>query len=296
MGRVCRIALCCFAAVATAASGCYAQAQTAGPAKTARKARRMAPQQVADHVKKKDWSVVDNPGVIGSEAGPALLPLLNDPDPQVRELAVYSLNAAGGNAAREGLFKALHDRTDTVRSAACRFLDQRFTPEDVPALEKELSTNPDEYVRERVALMLGKAGKPAASTALTQQFAVERDEHAKRAQSLALARLGNALGRETVVARLKAEDPGQLAEALDDLVYVNDPKLLPETLPLLNDTRPAKNVGPSHGPFLIRVCDVAVNTIDAVLNHPFSFAVYQTRRYSQPELDSAKAVVSRLGP
>ena len=80
----------------------------------------MSVQQVTAYVQRKDWSILDFPGAIGPDASPALAVLLDDRDAGVRELALTCLNAAGGPAARTGMFKALRDRQDTVRASACR--------------------------------------------------------------------------------------------------------------------------------------------------------------------------------
>lgn len=254
----------------------------------------MSPPEVVAHVKKNDWKVIDTPGQVGPDAGPALLPLLDDPDPKVRELAVYCLDAAGGRPAAQGLMKALRDRSETVRDAALRFLERHAGPPDVPALETEVRQNPDAYVREKVALLVGKSRQPSALPPLQAQYAKESNTRTRHALSLALARLGDPMARQTVLGRLTEQDPGQLAEAVTDLIYVDDPKLLVHTAPLLDDVRQARNVGPSHGPIIKRVCDVVVETMDAMLNHPFSFGIFLARQYSPAELNEAKAVLARL--
>jgi len=255
----------------------------------------MPPQEVVAHVKQKDWKVIDIPGQVGPDAGDALLPLLNDPDLKVRELAVYCLDASGGKAAGQGMLKALRDPSEPVRDAAVRFLERHVTLDDVPALETEVQKNPDAYVREKVALLLGKSQQASAIPPMKTQFAREPNVRARRALSLALARLGDPTGRQAVLDRLQDKDPGQLAQAVTDLIYVGDPKLLLHTAHLLDDMRQGKNVGPSHGPIIKRVCDVVVETMDTMLNHPFSFRIELARQYSAAELGEAKVVLGRLG-
>ena len=255
----------------------------------------MPPQEVVAHVKRKDWKVIDIPGQVGPDAGAALLPLLDDPDLKVRELAVYCLDQSGGKAAGQGLLKALRDPSETVRDAALRFLERHVTLEDVPALEAEVQKNPDAYVREKVGLLLGKSRQASAIPPLKAQYVREPNVRARRALSLALARLGDPTGRQAVLDRLNDKDPGQVAQAVTDLIYVDNPKLLVYTAPLLDDTRQGKNVGPSHGPIIKRVCDVVVETMDVMLNHPFSFRIELAHQYSPAELGEAKVVLGRLG-
>lgn len=49
---------------------------------------QMTPAQVITHVKQKDWRVVERPGIVEASAGPSLLPLLDDQDPEIRQLTV----------------------------------------------------------------------------------------------------------------------------------------------------------------------------------------------------------------
>ena len=264
------------------------QEKTAPARRAAGKDAKMSPQEVADRVRKADWTVIDVPEQVGPDAGPPVARLLENPDSQVRELAVKTLHLAGGAPARDGLLRALHDKSQMVRAAAVNLLPQHVTADDLPALETEVTANPDEYVREHVALIVGRLSQPGSVTALRRQFALEQDVHARRAEAMALARLGDSIGRDAIVARLHGTDPQERAAALSDLVYVNDRGLLREAAALLDDQRDAVNVGPSHGPYYIRVCDVAVNTIDALLGHAFGFTAYD-RRYSAEQIAQARA-------
>jgi hypothetical protein len=101
--------------------------------------------------------------------------------------------------------------------------------------------------------------------------------------------LGDAEQRQAYLARLAQNDPAVRVAALEDLPYVNDRTLAPYVVPMLDDLRDAKNVGPSHGPFWIRVCDVAVSSLDVLLDQPFPFKVEFAKRYTPAELDQARA-------
>jgi HEAT repeats len=254
---------------------------------------KMTPSQIVERVKQKDWGVLEQPGIVGADAGPALLPLLGDSDPQVRALAVACLNAAGGAAARQGLIKALHDRIETVRAAAARYLHEHYAKEDIPVIQRELTASPDEYVREQLALLLGKTGDDSNIKLLLARIPVEKDEHARHAASLALARLGEATHRHHLIERLKQDDPKERVNALKDLPYVNDRSLLAHVIPLLDDTRPGLNVGPAHGRYFLRVCDVAVNVANEMLDKPFPW-VEPVKRYSPEQLSEAKAALAAV--
>jgi len=253
----------------------------------------MSPAEVVDYVKQKNWGAVTKPGTVGPESGPALLQLLNDKDSQVRQLAVVCLNAAGGPAAREGLLKELRDPTETVRAAAARFLRARYSAADLPAITNVMNTSADEYVREQLGLLLGESGDATKIPVLAARMRTEKDEHARHADSLAMARLGDADSRSQLIQRLTHEQPAERIAGLRDLPYVNDVGLLKQVVPLLDDTRPGLNVGPSHGPYFIRVCDVAVNIANQMLGGRFSWAE-PVKRYSPLELSEAKSVLSAI--
>lgn len=255
----------------------------------------MTPSKLVERVKAKDWELVEeDAGRIGPEAAPELVGLLDDEDEEVRELAVHCLNAAGGDEARKGLRKALRDSADDVRSAAARFVRAQSRAEDVPDLASELVSNEDEFVREQIALALGALGGPEARRALMARLKDEQDADTRHGISLALARLKNPEHRQAFLERLGAESPGARAKALRDYVYVQDRSLMPEIAPLLDDTREAVDVGPSHGPFWIRVCDVAIQSLDTVLDHPFSFPVDPARHFTPQERNEAKAVIAKV--
>ena len=74
-------------------------------------------------------------------------------------------------------------------------------------------------------------------------------------------------------------------------MYIRDRALLPEIAELLADTRYAKNMAPAGHKYFILVNDVAVNTLDLVLAHPFSFPVEPLKRYSADELYEAGKLV-----
>jgi len=253
----------------------------------------MTAAEIVENVKRKNWDILDQPGTVGPDAGPALLPLLDNPDSQVRQLAVACLNAAGGPAAAKGLLKELQDRTETVRAAAARFLRAHYDKADLPEIVRLMSSSTDEYIREQLALLLGESGDRSSIPDLSARKISDRDEHTRHAALLAMARLGDNASRTEIVAQLNHPEPQERVAALRDLPYVNDLAMLQHVIPLLDDTRPGLNVGPSHGPYWIRVCDVAVNIANQMLGGRFPFTE-RTRRYSPEELNEVKSVLATI--
>ncbi|MDX2150492.1 MAG: HEAT repeat domain-containing protein [Bryobacteraceae bacterium] len=267
---------------------CQAQKNVSG------KVSKMSPQQVADLVKRNDWRVLDAPQILTPQAGEAILPLVSDPNPNVRELAVNALSLTGGTAAKQGFYRALKDRVETIRAAAMNHLAKSYQAEDLPNLAREFTTNDHEYVRERIALILGQSAGPGAAPYLQAQLGKEPDPDAKHAMSIALARLGDPGQQQAWMARLTNENAQSRTKALEDLLYIQDRRLLPYLMPLFDDARIAKNVGPSHAQWYIRVCDLAVQVLQAVLGQPLPFPVTLTARYNAQQLSAAKVIVSQI--
>lgn len=260
-----------------------------------REGAKVAASQIVESVKRKQWAILEQPGLLDPSYVPALVPLLDDPDPQVRELTVQCLAAAGGPAAAQGLMKALDDAVETVGAAAVRGLARHYTAAEIPAIRAQMSTNRNEYVREQLALLLGGTGDPANIPLLNARKPSELDERARHAASLAMARLGDAGSKSELRARLLQQaSVAQRVAALRDLPYVNDRALLAEASPLLDDQRPGRNIGPSHGRYLIRVCDVVVTVMAEMLGAgalPFDT---RPRRFTPEELAQARQVLSQV--
>jgi HEAT repeat protein len=251
----------------------------------------LAVESLEVRVSRKDWSVVQQATGFSSEQQHALLPLLSHEEPEVRELVLNCLNAVGGSLARDGLTRALQDKDEIIRARACQFLHHHLATELLPTLSAELKDNLDEYVREHAALMIGKIGNPKAIPNLHEFLREERIDYTRQALTLALARLGDPRGQAEFLRKLEDPFPSRVAGALEDFVYVNDPRLVKHIFPLLADPRNAVNVGMSHSPMHVRVCDVAVSVLDRVLNHPFSFPGDPVRRFSDAEISEAQRLL-----
>ena len=106
---------------------------------------------------------------LGEPAAPALVKLLQDPDPTLRALAArtfWGMGARAGNAAVPPLADALGDADASVRVGAAMALENMgpLAAPAVPALVRALR-DPDAKVRPWAARALGSIG-PAAEAAV----------------------------------------------------------------------------------------------------------------------------------
>ena len=106
----------------------------------------------------RDWTVVGDATKIGQAALPELSPLSADPTPEVREIALTAIAEIGGDAAAALCAEGVKDADVNVRSIALTGLDRWATAKNKTALEAVVAGSPDEFVRSRVALVLGRIG------------------------------------------------------------------------------------------------------------------------------------------
>jgi len=254
----------------------------------------MSADAIVELIKKKEWEETTPPTELDSAIVPEVARLLYDQDHEVRLLALMALGDTHTPEARRGIIKALRDQNINVRSTACRLILTNHDADDLPLLEEELAASKDEFVREHVALAMGKIGEAAADKALLEQAKREIDLDAKHGIHLALVRLKEPDSQKRYIDRLKQDDPKLLALAVQDFEYIEDRMFLSYMVPLLDDERNALNVGPSAKKHYIRVCDVVVNVLDVVLKEPFSFGIGGMKLYSPEERTEAKTVIQSM--
>ena len=128
--------------------------------------------------------------------GPALVELLQDADPGVRQAAAGALGAGGYKAGVAPLTVLLADVKEPVevRMAAARSLARLAAPEALDALTAVLETpetKANAQLRQTVTIALGALAEPPAVTTLTQHVDAAREPdvqvRALAAQSLAFA-------------------------------------------------------------------------------------------------------------
>ncbi len=261
---------------------------------TGKEATKMSTEQIIERITQKDQSVLDDKKQITPETASAIAELLDNEDHEVRRLVLETLDGIDSQEARRAIITGLRDKNINVRSLACRLLLTNYDKEDLPRLTRELSLNGDEMAREHVALVLGRIQNEKATKPLLLQFPKEIDLDAQHAMHLALVRLEDQNNQNEYIRRLEQTDPKQKARALKDFIYIEDRKFLVNILPLLDDDRKAINVGKSNRKMYIRVCDVAINVLDDVLNHPFDFDIFPRKLYTPEEIVNAKKVITNM--
>lgn len=248
---------------------------------------------LAQRVERKDWRVVRDMAGATRDTISAIAQLATSPDREVRILAISCLDESGGPVARAVFLAAVADREEDVRDRAVQAIEHHAIAEDLAPIVAQLKTHGDEFVRERLALVVGRTADPATIADLAQVLARGQAKEVAEAIRLAMARLGDADSKAAVVARLGAPDVETRLKAIEDFVYVRDPASATLLLPLLDDRRDALKAGPTPSRFYLRTCDLALDALAKVLGSAtFPFSTGEYRRYSDEELATAKRLVA----
>jgi HEAT repeat protein len=251
-------------------------------------------EQLIERVRRKDWTVVPDVKHATEPVASGLARLAGAEDRRVRELALVCLDEIGGAQARGAFLQALYDPAENIRDRGVGFLHHHHAPADLPALYRALAESPDLFVREQVALIIGEIGDGAAIPELKRQLQDATASGLRAHLELALARLGDRDSQERVLGRLERPGIPERKEGLRDFEYMNEPAHAARLLPLLDDRREADVVVPEPVPLVLRVCDLAVLTVERVLRRPLPFPTDAPRQFSDEELHRAREILRRL--
>ncbi len=246
------------------------------------------------HVIEKSPAVVDEAREAGPEAAASLFPLLNHGDWEVRELAVYCLDATGASGVASAFAARLADASSQVRAAALEGLRHRAGTDDRDALLRAWDAASDGATRREIALLVGRVSDPAALPELARRCEAEASPEAIEGCTVARARLGDETARGEYLARL-ARSAGRAREPwITDGWYLRAPWLLPGLLPALDDRADVRFVGLDGRPELtqnLRACDLAVNLVAAISGRRFGFEVRgdeHPTNYSDANIDEVR--------
>jgi len=202
----------------------------------------------------------------------------------VRELSVLALGKRRETQADKLLMKALVDDDLSVQTAAVDSISKRLSPEIVADLQIIIA-EVDAEIQAEIVLLLGAGGGEEQRDFLRSMLPKAREKNEEELTSnivLALARLGDEDSRHEIIKNLQSEDIVERVDAIESLEYVNDAKLAIYLKPLLDDTAVAMDIGKSPKNLYLRICDLAVLTIQKITGITFSFPV-SGRQFSEEE-------------
>jgi HEAT repeat protein len=229
-----------------------------------------------------NWDAVDEAQREGASALPVIRRSSQSQNYRTRQISVACAARIGGKEATDIISAGLKDPNVNVQLQAAKELSSGKFPSAGEAILSGLSKSRDVLVREFLALAAGYI--PGSRTVATLRPLAESSGTLASDARMALARLGDVNALSDLTKSLESPVPRMRYEALDQLRYVANPKLVPYARRLLDDREPARRIGPARHPRFRRVCDQAVDTLVFLLNlHP-AFPVAPERIYSDEEL------------
>lgn len=251
-------------------------------------------QMLTQRILNKDRTAILLARQSGSAASPELLPLLKNPDPEVREVALYCLDEAGGPDALKGMLNSLLDDDAQVRAAALQGLNHHPDPSIYDGLLAAYDRSQEPYARQQILLLLGRVASSNGVSDLKRRCAAEQDADAQEGCVVSLARLNDSDAQKEFVRRLQS--PDRRARYLEYCEYIHAPWLMKPLLPILDDKSPMVRVAVDARPDLIqslRACDIAVNLIASISGRKFSFEISRSINYSDVQIAEVKASVQK---
>jgi len=230
-----------------------------------------------------NWDAVEEAQREGPAALPAIRQYARNRNYRTRQISLAcAARIGGGEAAAEIIAVGLTDDNINVQLQAAKELSSGKFPSAAEAVLEQLGHGKDYLVREFLALAAGYI--PGGRTVDVLRPLAEGKGALSTNVRMALARLGDAQALSELTKDLSSSSPRTRYEALDQLRYVGNPKLIPYAKRLLDDKEPALRIGPAIRPRFRRVCDQAVDTLVLMLKLRPPFPIAAERIYTDEEL------------
>lgn len=206
-----------------------------------------------------------------------------------RQLAVRCAGQIGGDLAAAVIAKGLKDENYNVQVTAAMELTKGGYPAATDAILKGLEVDGDELIRENLALAAGHLDGDRTIKIL-KRIATHETVLGSNAR-MALARLKDDESRKSILEELKSQGPRTRYDALEKLIYVNEPELGAHAKAFLADKAEAVRFGIVEMPKFRRVCDQAVDTTVALYRLKLPFMTSLERIYSDEEISLVQKAI-----
>jgi HEAT repeat protein len=226
---------------------------------------------------------------LGPVANSQLIHLAQDKDAKVRRIALYCLDETGGLEAARTFVEALLDRDSQIRGAALKGLTHHYQLASKERLLEVYDASDDAYVRQQTILFVGKIEPTVDPSEIKKRKEKESDPQALEGVIVVLARFKDEEARTEFVRLLEQSSGTDRLRYLEYCEYLHQPWLLKPMIELVRDTSPAIFVGVDAHPDkvqYIRVCDLVVELVASISNHPFSFPIVKkSSNYTVSQID-----------
>lgn len=228
------------------------------------------------------------------EVGDVLVSMAGSRKSSARIVVLDLASTYHSEGSSRAILTLLQDGDLTVRSIAGSLIATIAQRDLTPAMFRLLDQSLDLPVKAALTRQIGMIGGESDLTRLRALYNSYKDPALKNDLTLAMARLGDKPSRDQLVVRLSAHDANTRTAALRDIQYVGDAKLGRHFRGVLEDRRDAVVISHPHDPVVTaRVCDLAVQTLDAI-GVKLPFKTSPTRRFTEDEIKVALQIVAAL--
>lgn len=232
---------------------------------------------------------------LGPEAAPSLVRLADDPDPEIRGMALVCLGIVGTEHASNIAMKKLTDDEDQVVAQALQVL-QRHPPVGREQELLRIFQDPTQAVIcADLALIAGRLAPKIDPTPWKELWKKEADQQVKNNLLLALARMGDKEAREIFAAQMQTSAKGaESVEWIDNCKYMEDSWIVPHMLPLLDRTETAIELAPDlPQKWPLRTCDLAGRAIVELTGEKVSFQIKGPDQFTPEQIAVVREIAMR---
>ena len=235
------------------------------------------------------WSAVDEARRLGENALPTVTTYSTDKNYKKRQIAVACAGVIDGEGAGRILAAGLNDENINVRLTAAKTLKAKPNPAATETVLERLENSQEEVIRQLLALAAGSLPGEKTVEVLKKIEAANEGEVSDNAQ-MALAKLGDGKAKQAILSQLDDALPRTRYNALEKLIYINDPTLARYAGKLLGDKNPALMIGSLYTQKYRRVCDQAVDTLIFLLKLAVSFRSSVEIIYADKEISEVESL------
>jgi hypothetical protein len=226
---------------------------------------------------------------LGGKAAPVLIPLADDPDPQIRAQALLCLTISGGERISEVGLRKMKDPDDQVVVQALQLLSKHPPFGHEKELVELFQKPPAPGIREEIPLIAGRMPLHLNPVPWVEFWQKENDPVVKEALMVALARIGHPQARQQFVQRVLEAKGNNIIHWLERCQYMEDRWIVPSLLPLLDRKEVVYELAPdSKNKWPLRTCDFAVRTIVALAPARTSFETDRPSQFTDAELEEVR--------
>lgn len=253
-------------------------------------------QTLVDQVKKKMPEAQGTASRLGQRGTAILIPLTDDPDPEVRNMALICLGITGGSQASEVALRKLKDKDAQVVAQALQVL-YKHAP---VGMEKELLeaylTTEDESIREDIPLIAGRLSPKIDPGPWKKLWEKEKNQEIKKSLLIALSRMGDEQARQEFVKQMLASRGTETLKWIDHCKYMEDPWIVPHMITWLDRQEIVASLTPElENKRPMRIVDFVIPAIIELTGVQVSFPVKRTDQFTPEEIEQVRRLATQKG-